>query len=130
MHLKPEPGSPCIFTKGISRQLYLPVRHGEGRLLARDHEILAELNDKRQVALRYVDENGERGVYPVNPNGSEDDVAAICDSTGLIFGLMPHPEAFIRRTQHPRWTSLDLAEEGDGLLIFANMVRHIQEHVL
>jgi phosphoribosylformylglycinamidine synthase len=130
VHLKPEHDSVCIFTTGITMPLYLPVRHGEGRLVTNDQKVLAELKNNRQTVLRYVDENGERGGYPVNPNGSEDDIAAICDPSGLVFGLMPHPEAYIRRTQHPRWTSSDLDEAGDGLLIFANMVEHIKEHVL
>ena len=117
IHLKVEPDSPCVFTKGIDR-MYIPVNHGEGKLVA-PPEILAQLN----VVLRYTDENGNTGAaYPHNPNGSLEDIAGICDETGRIFALMPHPERFIRWTQHPRWTREPARRTGDGLQIFVNAV--------
>jgi len=114
--------SPCVFTRGI-KKLELPVRHGEGKFLALNERVLKELNCSKQVALRYSTPQGERPApYPFNPNGSAEDIAGICDSTGRIFGLMPHPEAFIHRYVHPRWTREDIAEEGHGMAIFRNAV--------
>jgi phosphoribosylformylglycinamidine synthase len=116
--------SPCIFTRGI-KKLELPVRHGEGKFLALNEGVLEELNRSKQVALRYSTPQGERPTpYPFNPNGSVEDIAGICDSTGRIFGLMPHPEAFIHRYVHPRWTREDIAEEGHGMAIFRNAVEY------
>lgn len=119
-HLKTDPGSKCVFTAGIEDVVYLPVRHGEGRFVIGD-EGLAKLKSAGQVVVRYVDADGASGSYPANPNGSLDDIAGVCDPTGRIFGLMPHPEVFVRPTQHPRWTR---GEGGtpDGIEIFRNAV--------
>ncbi len=118
IHLKVNTGSPCIFTRGIER-MYIPVNHGEGKLVTAPG-ILEQLN----VAIRYVDEKGNTGAgYPFNPNGSIDDIAGICDATGRIFALMPHPERFVRWSQHPRWTRETPQEYGDGLQIFTNAVK-------
>jgi phosphoribosylformylglycinamidine synthase len=68
-------------------------------------------------------------VYPANPNGAVDDIAGICDPTGRIFGLMPHPEAYVDRTNHPQWTRRDLPDEGEGLKIFRNAVAYAGEHL-
>jgi len=76
--------------------------------------------------LRYCLHDGEaaRGDFPANPNGSVDDIAGICDPTGRVFGLMPHPEAHTERTHHPRWTREDRPEEGIGLRVFRNAVEY------
>ncbi|MFC2003992.1 phosphoribosylformylglycinamidine synthase I [Chloroflexota bacterium] len=108
---------PCVFTKGIE-SFYLPVAHGEGKVVALP-EVLPNLN----VVLRYTDEKGNKQAgYPHNPNGSVDNIAGICDSSGRIFGLMPHPERHVRGTQHPQWTRLGAKEYGDGFQIFQNAV--------
>ena len=110
--------SPCIFTQGIDR-LYLPVAHGEGKVVI-DPQVSPQLN----VVLHYTDEQGNRGAgYPHNPNGSEGDIAGICDSSGRIFGLMPHPERHIRGTQHPQWTRHGAKKYGDGFQVFLNAVK-------
>ncbi len=98
------PASPCIFTKGLG-QMELPIRHGEGKFYS-DESVISRLIDSHQVALRYVLANGEpaNGAFPFNPNGSLHDIAGMCDPTGRIFGLMPHPEAFNHETNHPDWT--------------------------
>jgi phosphoribosylformylglycinamidine synthase len=111
----------CPFLKGVDR-LHLPVAHGEGRFLCRSAWQLEGLKQTGQVVLRYVDASGKPGDYPVNPNGSEGDVAGLCDATGRVLGLMPHPERHVLPTQHPRWTRQGLAKEGDGLLLFRNAV--------
>jgi phosphoribosylformylglycinamidine synthase len=107
----------------------LPVRHGEGKFIPQDDATLNTLREKGQIALRYCHHDGmaARGSFPANPNGSADDVAGICDPTGRVFGLMPHPEAFVDRTHHPRWTREDVPEEGTGLRIFRNAVEYARE---
>lgn len=101
--LEANPASPCLFTKGIER-IDLPVRHGEGKLYT-DDATLKQLIDNNQVALRYAKPGGgpAEGRFPFNPNGSLYDIAGICDQTGRIFGLMPHPEAYNHFTNHPEW---------------------------
>ena len=120
--------SPCVFTKGIKSQLYLPVAHAEGRFTAPDN-VLTELELSSQVVFRYSN-GGQSSTneteYPYNPNGSDADIAGICDETGRIFGLMPHPERFLTKYNHPRWTREDLPEEGDGLAIFKNAVDYVK----
>ena len=120
VHLKPDAGSKCIFTRGLKSAIYLPVRHGEGRFVIGDEDLTA-LRAAGQVAVRYVDAAGDSGDYPANPNGSIDDIAGICDPTGRVFGLMPHPEVFVRPTQHPRWTRGE-GTRPDGIEIFKNAV--------
>jgi phosphoribosylformylglycinamidine synthase len=104
VYLKTNPASPCVFTSGIDMAEF-PVRHGEGKFYA-DDDTLARLLENNQIALQYADAEGNlaRGRFPFNPNGSLQDVAGICDPSGRIFGLMPHPEAYNHWTNHPDWT--------------------------
>ncbi len=127
IYMTVDPESPCVFTRGI-RGLYLPVRHGEGKFLTRDQSIMDRLSRERLIALRYSDRNCRKATmaYPDNPNGSTEGVAGICNHTGRIFGLMPHPEAFLHFTNHPRWTRETLPEEGMGLAVFKNAVDFIR----
>ena len=111
----------CPFLSGYER-LHLPVAHGEGNFVCRQPWILEGLQEAGQVVLRYVDAAGHPGPYPINPNGSQGDVAGICDASGHMLGLMPHPERHVLPTQHPRWTREGLAAEGDGLRLFRNAV--------
>ncbi|RJX28585.1 MAG: phosphoribosylformylglycinamidine synthase subunit PurQ [Desulfarculus sp.] len=133
-----EPESPCLFTKGIKR-LDLPVRHGEGKLVC-DEAVLARLERQGLAAVRYGNGRGRRaeGKWPANPNGSLNDIAGICDPSGRVFGLMPHPEGFYRASQHPDYTlrreqarrggqSLDPLAPGLGLSIFLNAVAAAKE---
>jgi len=121
--------SPCIFTKGLER-IELPVRHGEGKVVVGSDAVLESIQ-KGHAVLRYLDaENGEPTQdYPANPNGSVDSIAGICDASGRIFGLMPHPEAFLHYTNHPRWTRESRQEEGDGLAFFRNAVDYLRENL-
>jgi phosphoribosylformylglycinamidine synthase subunit PurQ / glutaminase len=112
----------CPFLMGIDR-IQAPIAHGEGRFVCRETWLLQGLQQAGQIVLRYVDEHGSPGEFPVNPNGSQGDVAGICDATGRVLGLMPHPENHILPTQHPHWTRRGLAAEGDGLALFRNAVR-------
>jgi phosphoribosylformylglycinamidine synthase len=101
------PDSPCVFTKNLTN-IELPVRHGEGKFVA-DEKIIDRLIDNHQVACQYALSDGSIAdkQFPYNPNGSMFDIAGICDSTGRVFGLMPHPEAFNHFTNHPDWPSLN-----------------------
>jgi len=121
VYLEVNQASPCIFTKGIDA-MYLPVAHGEGKVMA-EEKTLAKLN----VVVRYADAQGNIKVgYPYNPNGSADNIAGICDATGRIFALMPHPERFVHWTQHPRWTREKPRQHGDGMGIFLNAVNWVK----
>ncbi len=134
VNLKANPRSPCVFTRNLSRAEF-PVRHGEGKFYA-SGETLDRLFKDNQVVLQYADADGNpaQGAWPANPNGSLSDIAGICDPTGRIFGLMPHPEAFNHFTNHPDWTKRKLAlarkgkpietEEGGGIRIFRNAVEY------
>ena len=120
--------SPCVFTKGIRPKLYLPVAHAEGRFTAPDN-VLLQIESNSQVVFRYSNHDqspSKKTEYPDNPNGSDADIAGICDKTGRIFGLMPHPERYLTKYNHPRWTREDLPEEGDGLAIFKNAVDYVR----
>jgi phosphoribosylformylglycinamidine synthase len=109
------------FLSGYQR-LYVPVAHGEGKFLCRESWILKGLDQTGQICLKYVDAEGKPGGYPINPNGSQGDAAGVCDATGRVLGLMPHPERHVLPTQHPQWTRRGLAPEGDGLRLFKNAV--------
>jgi len=99
--------------------MYVPVAHGEGKFTG-DLKAISEKN----VAVYYTDEQGDRNApYPFNPNGSINNIAGICDDSGRIFGLMPHPEDHILGTQHPQWTRLGAKKYGDGLPVFQNAVK-------
>lgn len=114
--------SSCIFTRDIDR-IYLPVRHGEGKLVIRDEDGggAADLEKAGHIVMQYCTEDGRiTNEFPYNPNGSIMSIAGLCDPSGRILGLMPHPEAFVHFTQHPRWTREKLPVEGDGLKIFKN----------
>ncbi len=128
VHLKANKSSKCIFTKGIE-SIYLPVRHGEGKFVAKNPQMLARLKKNNQVVFQYIDSEGNLAGYPHNPNGSVENIAAICDETGRVFGMMPHPEAFQHRTNHPAWTREELPEEGAGVAIFRNAVEYVRERL-
>ncbi|AQQ70881.1 Phosphoribosylformylglycinamidine synthase [Limihaloglobus sulfuriphilus] len=114
----------CVFiTPG--RRLYLPIAHGEGKVVTKTPESLDKLLEEGHAAFRYVDSAGGQGGFPVNPNGSMESIAALTDTTGRVLGLMPHPERFIRRTQHPFWTRMPENMEADGMTIFNNAVEYV-----
>lgn len=119
VELVAEPTSRCAFTRSIERPIAVPVAHGEGRFVVRDAATLAVLKASGQIALRYSATS-----YPANPNGSDDDIAGVCNPQGNVLGLMPHPEDAILPTQHPTWTRDAPRSEGDGLVIFRNAVRY------
>ncbi len=129
VYLKVNPRSPCVFTRGVEK-LYLPVRHGEGKFMPASEDVRRRLSANDQVVVQYCDSAGRTECpYPFNPNGSVGSIAGICDPSGRIFGLMPHPEGYLFRTQHPRWTREDLPEEGRGVQIFRNAVEFARKEL-
>lgn len=116
--------SPCIWTKGLSAAfagrgaaaMRLPIAHGEGRFVPASQEVLSEIESNQQVAVRYAKD----------VNGSTNNIAGICDSTGRIFALMPHPERYLDWHMHPFWTRLSAGDRQGptpGLMMFQNAVR-------
>ncbi len=129
VHLKVDPESPCVFTRGLTG-IYLPIRHGEGKFVAGSPETAALIEARHLSVLKYCDpqDGAPTMEYPWNPNGSEGAVGGLCDETGRLFGLMPHPEAFVHRTHHPRWTREEnLPEEGAGLALYRNAVEFVRK---
>jgi phosphoribosylformylglycinamidine synthase len=118
-------GDKCVFTRGLE-SLYLPVAHAEGKFVPGSQDVLQKLDANGQLNLRYQTTVSETQnvPYPENPNGATMHVAGVCDSTGCVFGLMPHPERHIDPTQHPRWTRGPIPAEGAGLAIFRNAVQY------
>ncbi|MBP7216052.1 MAG: phosphoribosylformylglycinamidine synthase I [Candidatus Omnitrophica bacterium] len=118
----------CAWTRGLPEIIYLPVAHGEGKFVVKDNVVLMRLKNNHQIVFQYCDSAGTLSGYPDNPNGSVEHIAGICDETGRIFGLMPHPERHINVTQHPRWEKGRRGSEGDGLQIFRNGVEYIKKN--
>jgi len=121
-------GSKCVLLNGI-QSMYLPVAHAEGKFVTRNEQVADELETGGQLVLCYLPLGGNPAgdshtvPYPDNPNGSLRNVAGICDDTGRVLGLMPHPERHIDPTHHPRWTRGE-AGDGDGRRVFANAVEY------
>jgi len=115
----------CVFIEP-GRQIYLPVAHGEGKVVAKDEQTLEMLRTEAHIGFKYVDKDGREGDYPINPNGSMDSIAGLVDETGRVLGLMPHPERHIHPTQHPHWTRQERTADTDGMTIFSNAVKYIQ----
>lgn len=120
--------SPCIFTRDLESPIFLPVAHAEGKFVARDETVIARLNANHQVALRYAAADGGEPEYPENPNGSVEHIAGICDPSGRVFGLMPHPERFVMIEHHPWWRS-EPRVRVDGIKIFQNAVNYARTNL-
>jgi len=135
VNLKIEKDTNCVFLKGFEDMaLSYQVAHGEGKFFA-EKNILEKIEKDKSVAFRYIDEKGSpTQKYPENPNGSLNAIAGICDTTGRILGLMPHPERFVKIEQHPNWRRLKINKSirqaqdlrPQGLPIFENMIKYIQ----
>jgi phosphoribosylformylglycinamidine synthase len=119
----------CVWTQGLE-PFELPIAHGEGKFVPGSAEVRKALWDNDQVALVYAKADGSAagGQEPYNPNGSTDDIAGVCDASGLVFGLMPHPERFVDATQHYAWTRRGkLDQPGAGLRVFQNAVEYAKK---
>ena len=135
VYLKHENSGRCLFTQKIPKDkvLRIPVAHGEGRFLfskEKENRFLKQLYDNDQLVFRYCNKEGEYadGEFPVNPNGAFHDIAGICDPTGTVFGLMPHPERAFYGWQLPDWTKTEsLPEYGDGKQVFESMIEYLKK---
>jgi len=130
--LRFEPQSPCVFTRGLDA-MPLPIRHGEGKIFTLDTAVLDRVESLGCVACRYADPvtGAATMAYPHNPNGSLHAIAGLCDPTGRVFGLMPHPEAYLYPENHPQWEVArregTLPAHGEGLRIFRNAVDYLKQ---
>jgi len=124
--MKVEP-SRCVFLHDLEGKfLAAPVAHGEGRFLSQESN-LKTIEDNDQVVLRYVDsENNPTQVFPYNPNGSSLAIAGICDETGKIFGMMPHPERNCRLHHDPNWQALPKDQRPEGMWILEGIVQYFR----
>jgi phosphoribosylformylglycinamidine synthase I len=134
INVKHENSGKCIFTRNIPKGtvLKVPVAHAEGRFIfpkENEKRFLERLQENDQLVFRYCRKNGEyaENSFPTNPNGSFSDIAGICDSSGTIFGLMPHPERAFYWWQQPDWTRRrEMSEFGDGELVFENLINYLE----
>jgi phosphoribosylformylglycinamidine synthase len=132
VRLRFEPASPCVFTHGLDF-IDLPVRHGEGKVFTLDKKLLHRLETLGCVPCRYADPGSGNATqeFPYNPNGSLNAIAGLCDPTGRVFGLMPHPEAYLYPENHPQWDIRKLRgalpEHGLGLSFFRNAMEHLRK---
>ncbi len=139
IYLKGNKESPCVFTKGIEK-IELPVRHGEGKFIPANPKILEEIKSKNIVVFQYADPDfNVTEEYPLCPNGSTDSIAGLCDETGRVFGMMPHPEAHLFFENHPRWTrkkecllreGKEIPKEGQGSPLFRNAFNYVKSKLL
>jgi len=131
--LRHENTGKCVFTSKVRRAavLRIPIAHAEGRFVfdkKKEAEYLERLYENDEMVFRYCTEDGEdaKGRFPVNPNGAFHDIAGICDSSGTIFGLMPHPERAYYGWQQPDWTvKAHVPVYGDGRLIFESITDYL-----
>ncbi|MDR0822750.1 MAG: phosphoribosylformylglycinamidine synthase I [Endomicrobium sp.] len=117
--------SSCLWTKNLPDIITLPIAHAEGKFIAKYKKVLDDLKKNNQIALRYCDRDGNIPQYPFDPNGSERQIAGICNQKGNVFGLMPHPERFVFSAQHPLKESADGGKYGWGKIIFQNAVEYV-----
>ncbi|MCX7757715.1 MAG: phosphoribosylformylglycinamidine synthase I [candidate division WOR-3 bacterium] len=125
VYLKVNPNSPCIFTKGLDF-FSLPVAHAEGKFVVDNEHTLNKIIEKNLMVLTYTNKEGQYGNYPYNPNGSICNIAGICDPSGRVFGLMPHPERASLFYQYPLGTNLS---EALGITIFKNAVYYVKKNL-
>jgi phosphoribosylformylglycinamidine synthase I len=132
VQLRFEADSPCVFTRGLEF-MPLPVRHGEGKVFTLDHSLLQRLESKGCIPCRYADPSSGEATqkFPYNPNGSLHAIAGLCDPSGRIFGMMPHPEAYLYPENYPQWDLQrergTLPPQGLGLAFFLNAVHHLRQ---
>lgn len=125
IHLMPQP-SVSLYVHG-DQPVTFPVDHGEGRFMA-STDVISLIESNGQVVYRYCDNKGvATGEYPANPNNSVNAIAGICDPSGVILGMMPHPEDFVRREHHPNFRRGAVAGKPDGLKFFEEVVLYARE---
>ncbi|OPX88063.1 MAG: Phosphoribosylformylglycinamidine synthase 1 [Pelotomaculum sp. PtaB.Bin104] len=121
--------SHCVFTRGMEGSLIdIQVAHGEGKFYT-DPSVIEKIEQNDQVVFRYAGIDGRpASLYPANPNGSLNAIAGICDSTGRIMGMMPHPERHVEKTHHPNWRRMPKSTvPPHGLAVFRNAVEYANQ---
>lgn len=114
----------CVFTRDMKPKVTFPVANAEGKLVAKNNSVIKQLKKHKQIVFQYTHpEEGDVG-YPYDPGGSMENIAGLCDPSGRILGLMPHPERHFHPTHHPQWTRRGPAEQGDGVPVFANAIQY------
>ena len=111
-------GQRCLMAPTHLEKISLPVGHAEGRFTVSEPGMIEELVAEHQAVFRYLGSEGKPARYPENPNGSMGDIAGICDQSGQVLGLMPHPDRALFCWQHPRWHRDGKPEVGDGCSLF------------
>ena len=131
VYLKKTDSARCVWTDKLPEVIYIPVAHGEGKFIPRDDKVFKTLKANDQIVFRYTDKDGNSAPYPANPNGSLDDIAGICDTSGRVLGLMPHPERHVTYLQHPNWRryGADADGMGVGLKVFKNGVKFARNNL-
>jgi len=122
------PQTRCVLVEPGER-VYLPVAHAEGKFVVEDESVLDELRRNGQIIYRYCDAEGNAAGYPWNPNGSVDNIAGICDPSGRVVGLMPHPERHCLPLHDPRWPRRGLQPQGEGLAFFRRAVQFVRDEL-
>ncbi|MFC1566481.1 phosphoribosylformylglycinamidine synthase subunit PurQ [bacterium] len=126
VHLK-KSNSKSPFLKYVPEIIHLPIAHAEGKFITKNKKVLKYLIENKQIAFRYVDSDGNKGSYPINPNGSIEDIAGICNEQGTVLGMMPHPERYLHFYQHPEWTSMKKEKYGHGYYIFQSAMEYLKK---
>ena len=130
-YLKYENAGNCRFTSEYRKNeiAVFPVAHAEGKVtfpVGRENEYLEMLENNDQIVFRYVDPDGNYSGYPWNPNGSFSNIAGVCNASGNVMGLMPHPERVIHPWQHADWMR-KTRDEGDGLRVFRSIAEYLEK---
>jgi len=125
--VEPKARRKCVWTCDMPDVIYLPIAHGEGKFVAADDTVLKRLKKNGQIVFQYCDNQGALAGFPYNPNGSRENIAGICDETGHVLGLMPHPERHFKASQHPRNRGQG-SGPGDGYALFKNGVTYAAKH--
>jgi phosphoribosylformylglycinamidine synthase len=128
VHLQAPENTCCAFVEA-GESVYWPVAHAEGKFVVENEDVLDQLRENGQIIYRYTTEDGDAPEYPANPNGSVDNIAGICDPTGRVVGMMPHPERHCLPVHDPRWPRRGLADEGEGMPFFRRAVEFVEREL-
>ncbi|TET25073.1 MAG: phosphoribosylformylglycinamidine synthase I [Candidatus Cloacimonadota bacterium] len=119
-----------VFINDTDGLLYMPIAHAEGKFIVKNQKVLNKLFKNNQVIFQYTDRNDRLAGYPANPNGSLKNIAGICDPTGRVLGMMPHPERAVVRTHYPNWRRHTIKPSIMGMTIIQNCVNYIKKSLL
>ena len=109
--------SKAKWLKGVPSKFELPMAHGEGKFVPINSKLLNQLEKNGQVIFRYA----------ANPNGSTKAIAGVCNAQGNVIGLMPHPERFVSKYQHPAWTRGAQPEKTPGFMFWQSALQYASQ---